>query len=686
MTELTVDAKYALVRSVGEECISETELRNLLEKKPEVRCYDGFEPSGRMHIAQGIFKAINVNKCTAAGCKFVFWVADWFALMNDKMGGELAKIRTVGQYLVEVWTAAGMDMTNVEFRWSSDDINAHASEYWKRVIDIGRRNTLARIKKCCQIMGRTEGTLTAAQVLYPLMQCSDIFHLKADVCQLGLDQRKVNMLAREYCDSVGRKLKPVILSHHMMSGLIKGMGKMSKSNPDSAIFMEDSAEDVARKITAAYCPKVAQKESQVTEDGALVATDELNPVLDYVQCTAFAVPDGTFSADGRVFNSYSDVETEFVNGTLSETALKQGLVDHINRLLQPVRDHFASSPEAAKLLEDVRSFRTSAAAPAPQPDAPFVAPEVARCVAWLPVVLKLPLASAVAITDALNEFLSKHGDAAQAVLLLPDWSGYARSDVAGDEKVIDAVLSMYSELMRTYGLSDRVVIRRQSEVILGDANSYWLSVIAAGRKLKLDDVEAAVVTPSGCTAGHVIDALMRIGDVVSLQATHGIAIATSDAKVLGLAQTFTQGTFSPIAISVAFRPTLCDPTAEPTTADDWLFVDEGDMDLKRKLKRAYAAPNDANSTVAQMAGFFIARNGTLAVKRPADNGGDKDYTTAEALNADCASGALHPADLKAAVNPQLVKLTQPARDACARADMKKHATAVKNAEKKAAKK
>ena len=28
-----------------------------------------------------------------------------------------------------------------------------------------------------------------------------------------MDQRKVNMLAREYCDDIKRKLKPVILSH-----------------------------------------------------------------------------------------------------------------------------------------------------------------------------------------------------------------------------------------------------------------------------------------------------------------------------------------------------------------------------------------------------------------------------------------------------------------------------------------
>ena len=38
--------------------------------------------------------------------------------------------------------------------------------------------------------------------MYPCMQCADIFFLKADVCQLGLDQRKVNVLAKEYCDYI----------------------------------------------------------------------------------------------------------------------------------------------------------------------------------------------------------------------------------------------------------------------------------------------------------------------------------------------------------------------------------------------------------------------------------------------------------------------------------------------------
>ncbi|KAF5804312.1 putative tyrosine--tRNA ligase [Helianthus annuus] len=52
-------------------------------------------------------------------------------------------------------------------------------------------------------------------------------------------QRKVNVLAREYCDDTKRKNKPIILSHHMLPGLKKGQDNMSKSDPSSAIFMED---------------------------------------------------------------------------------------------------------------------------------------------------------------------------------------------------------------------------------------------------------------------------------------------------------------------------------------------------------------------------------------------------------------------------------------------------------------
>lgn len=42
----------------------EEELKRLLEARAHPICYDGFEPSGRMHIAQGVMRVINVNKLT----------------------------------------------------------------------------------------------------------------------------------------------------------------------------------------------------------------------------------------------------------------------------------------------------------------------------------------------------------------------------------------------------------------------------------------------------------------------------------------------------------------------------------------------------------------------------------------------------------------------------------------------
>ncbi|KAJ6226505.1 tyrosine-tRNA ligase [Anaeramoeba flamelloides] len=344
--ELSLQEKYELCLSIGEECIKPTELYSLLEHVEQPLAYDGFEPSGRMHIAQGILKVINVNKLTQAGCKFVFWVADWFALMNNKMGGDLKKIKLVGQYMIEVWKACGMDMTNVEFLWSSDEINKRSNEYWTLVLDIARRNSVKRIQRCGQIMGRNNSDdLYASQIFYPCMQAADIFFLKANICQLGIDQRKVNMLAREYCDLKKIRHKPVIISHHMIMGLKKGQAKMSKSDPDSAIFMEDLPGDVNRKINGAYCP-----EGDV----------EKNPIFDYLKYIIFQKVDSITITrkeewGGNVtYNSYEEVEQAFIKKELHPQDLKKAVAKVINQLIDPVRQYFKNNKKAKRLLAQVK--------------------------------------------------------------------------------------------------------------------------------------------------------------------------------------------------------------------------------------------------------------------------------------------------------------------------------------------
>lgn len=351
LTEEEVQRRFATIRSVGEECVAEDELLALLRNKGSFVAYDGFEPSGRMHIAQGILRARNINKITRAGGTFILWVADWFALLNNKMAGDLERIRTVGRYMVEVWRAAGMDMDRVRFVWASEEIERRSSEYWALVFDIATKNSLDRVRRCTQIMGRAEtDSLSAAQIFYPVMQCADIFFLGADICQLGMDQRKVNMLAREYCTATKRRFKPVVLSHHMIAGLGEGQAKMSKSDPTSAIYVEDSEADVNAKIKKAFCPPGVV-------DG--------NPCLEYVRAIVFADAEVATTFDvvrpeqhgGNVsYTCYADVERDFVAGELHPGDLKAALARAINAMIKPIRDHFANNADARALLERVRSF------------------------------------------------------------------------------------------------------------------------------------------------------------------------------------------------------------------------------------------------------------------------------------------------------------------------------------------
>jgi tRNA synthetases class I (W and Y) len=60
-------------------------------------------------------------------------------------------------------------------------------------------------------------SLFSAGLVLVLPAYVEMFVTQADICQLGMDQRKVNMLAREYCDECKpkKKFKPIILSHRM---------------------------------------------------------------------------------------------------------------------------------------------------------------------------------------------------------------------------------------------------------------------------------------------------------------------------------------------------------------------------------------------------------------------------------------------------------------------------------------
>ena len=230
------------------------------------------------------------------------------------------------------------------------------SDYWRDVLRISKDTTMQRMLRCTTIMGRTQkDAMDCASVLYPAMQVADIFMLDVDIMHAGMDQRKVHMLAREVAEKHKRK-KAVALHHSLLMGLLgpQKMGfeenaaddlaissKMSKSKPDSCIFIHDSEAEIARKVKSAYCPEKSA---------------ESNPVLE--MCEVFIMRGNTpfsitrpakFGGDVE-FAVFSELKASYVEGKLHPMDLKNATALALAKLLEPSRKYFEARPELLSTL------------------------------------------------------------------------------------------------------------------------------------------------------------------------------------------------------------------------------------------------------------------------------------------------------------------------------------------------
>ncbi len=342
-----------------EEIVTEQDLKNLLETKQKPVAYDGFEPSGMLHLGSGIMRAIKISDMLEAKVDFILWIADWFGYINNKMGGNLELIKKVGEYFTEAWKACGVDMKKVKILWTSDAVKD--PEYWKGVIDVSKNITVQRAVRAGTIMGRDEAEMQhVAQLLYPMMQTWDPFYFGADILQLGMDQRHATILSREVASKL-KKPVPVCVHHHLLAGL-QGPGKgrmgqetatiedkMSKSKPQTAIFIHDSKTEVEEKINNAFCP-------EKVVDG--------NPILElwkYIIFRKFSSRtierSEKFGGNVEIFD-YKQLEDMFRNGKLHPLDLKKETANAINDVLVPVRKHFEKG-KAKTLYEIVSRARVT---------------------------------------------------------------------------------------------------------------------------------------------------------------------------------------------------------------------------------------------------------------------------------------------------------------------------------------
>jgi len=342
-------ARVELIVRDTVEVLTVEEVRALVERTERPKAYIGFEPSGALTVAH-LITARKIVDLARAGCDVTVFLADWHAWINDKLGGDLERIRAAGRYMEATFAALGADLPGVRYRWASELVGS--SDYWARVVRVAKATSLDWTRRAMSIMGRAEDepNLDTAKLFYPAMQAADIFELPVDLAYGGMDQRRAHVLAREVAHHYGWPV-PTAVHTPLLSSLRGGgrmnavdgvlEGKMSKSDPGSGVPIPAESAEVAARIEAAFCP--AKEVSG-------------NPVVEVARYIVFPW-EGALTVDrapkygGPV--EYAD-EASFLaawsQGQLHPMDLKRAVVASLDRLLAPARRYFAAHPELSPAM------------------------------------------------------------------------------------------------------------------------------------------------------------------------------------------------------------------------------------------------------------------------------------------------------------------------------------------------
>ena len=310
-----------------------------------IRCYVGFEPSGKAHIGWKVI-SLQMRRMLDAKANVLIFLADWHAWVNDKFGGVIEDIQTTATYMEETFRALlgnppeGDGPGELRFLWASSIMDS--GDYWARVLRCSKNMSLARVRRTFSIMGRSEDSSDGdlSRFFYPALQAADIFEMDIDVAIGGMDQRKAHMYMRDVADRWGW-YKATCLHTPIISGL-KSSGarmesfdhKMSKSDPSGAILLHDDENKLAKKMRKAYLDP-EQPDSPVYELIEHIILPEFGEVV--------VTPKPEFGEPSK-WNDLDSFKSAVADGTLHPFDAKMGVAAGLSRGLESVSDYFEANP------------------------------------------------------------------------------------------------------------------------------------------------------------------------------------------------------------------------------------------------------------------------------------------------------------------------------------------------------
>lgn len=317
------------------EVITPDEIRSMDLKSS--KAYQGFEPSGLPHLGTAVLWPMKLNDIVSTGADLTILLADWHAMVNDKLGGDMERIRASGEIFRDSMRVMGL-ADSVKFLWASELVNN--GTYLGTLLKVAKASTRARLVRALPIMGRKEDDVEKdfSKFIYPLMQVTDIIEMDIDLAIGAMDQRHAHMLCRDIQDKM--HIKKTSAVHGPLLGSLKGQGrmdfspdsdfkKMSKSDPDSAIFLFDEEEDIKRKVKNAYCP---QREL----DGNPLCDIMLRIIIPYYHKT---ITIERPAAKGGELKIENDVQFNklYQEGQIHPLDLKETVSTILTEMLKPAR-------------------------------------------------------------------------------------------------------------------------------------------------------------------------------------------------------------------------------------------------------------------------------------------------------------------------------------------------------------
>ena len=362
--ELSAEDRHRLYLMIGdvEESVGIEHLVDCLAEKTSmagdgvIRCYVGFEPSGKAHIGWKVL-SLQLKRMLEADANVLIFLADWHAWVNDKFGGNMEDIQKTAVYMEETFRALlgypeeGDGPGQLRFYWASQLMDS--GDYWARVLRCSKGATLPMVRKTFTIMGRDEASSDhdLSKFYYPAMQAADIFELNIDVAIGGMDQRKAHMFMRDMASKWNWKkatcLHTPILSSLKASGVRMDSfdHKMSKSDPNGALLLHDTIEKVQKKMKKAYLDPV-DEHSPVYE----LAQHVVLPEFGHIQVT----PNPKFG-EPSTWTDLSDFKQAVMDGTLHPFDAKMGVAAGVAAGLSAINEHFEANPEAYETMLEITS-------------------------------------------------------------------------------------------------------------------------------------------------------------------------------------------------------------------------------------------------------------------------------------------------------------------------------------------